>query len=73
MTHPENNSIGRTQNNKIQAISLTSDSDFRVSSDGKVRDSQESSNNKHGSSDLLAQDSQKSETLIGGEIDLLIK
>lgn len=56
MNHAENNSTGRNQNNKIQAISLTSDSDFRVSSDGKVRDSQDSSNN-NGSSDLLGQGS----------------
>lgn len=51
---------------------MTSDSDFRVSSDGKVRDSQDSSNN-NGSSDMLGNDSRKSEAVIGGEIDLLIK
>ena len=46
-------------------MSLTSDSDFKMTSEGKNRDSQDSVNDKN--------DAKLSQGLIGGEIDMLIK
>lgn len=65
MKQVEKDLFSRNQNNKIQAVSLTSDNDFKIVSDDKNRDSQESNNDKN--------DGKLSQALIGGEIDLLIK
>jgi len=44
---------------------MTSDSDFKMTSDGKNRDSEDSVNEKN--------EGKLSQGLIGGEIDMLIK
>ena len=53
------------KNNKIQAVSLASDNDFKMTSDDKNRESQDSNNDKN--------EGKLSQGLIGGEIDMLIQ
>ena len=65
MKQIESDIFARNPNNKIQAVSLTSDSEFKSSSELNNRESQESNNEKN--------DPKHSQGLIGGEIDLLIK